>query len=120
MKAEGRDRNRDNNMKAEGRDGSRQQHEGGRPRRQERHQCRRDQEHDRTLATTTGQAGAGAKLTSRAAHQDHVRDPAIRKVENVTNVNFSISVGTRVPREGVSFHPLPGGSRDDLSGMARL
>jgi hypothetical protein len=25
----------------------------------------------------------------------------------VNNVNFSIAVGTRVPREGVSFRPLP-------------
>jgi hypothetical protein len=25
----------------------------------------------------------------------------------VNNVNFSISVGTRVPREGVHFYPVP-------------
>jgi hypothetical protein len=30
-----------------------------------------------------------------------------QRVAPVTNVNFSISVGTRVPRGGVSFHPLP-------------
>ena len=55
--------------------------------------------------TTTGQAGAAAKLsteqrtTVRAAiDKQHVR--------NITNVNFSISVGTRVPRT-VTFHPLP-------------
>jgi hypothetical protein len=28
-------------------------------------------------------------------------------VESVKNVNFSISVGTRVPREGVHFYPVP-------------
>jgi hypothetical protein len=29
-----------------------------------------------------------------------------QKVQSVTNVNFSVSVGTRVPRD-VGFHPLP-------------
>ena len=29
------------------------------------------------------------------------------RVAPVDNVNFSIAVGTRVPREGVSFRPLP-------------
>ena len=29
-----------------------------------------------------------------------------QNIKPVTNVNFSISVGTRVPR-GVAFHPLP-------------
>jgi hypothetical protein len=29
------------------------------------------------------------------------------RVEPLNNVNFSIAVGTRVPREGVSFRPLP-------------
>ena len=32
--------------------------------------------------------------------------PQGRGVKPVTNINFSISVGTRVPRE-VRFHPLP-------------
>ncbi len=56
--------------------------------------------------TTTGQAGAGAKLTTEqrtrittAIHEE--------RVAPVSNVTFSIAVGTRVPREGVSFHPLP-------------
>jgi Protein of unknown function (DUF1236) len=56
--------------------------------------------------TTTGQAGAGAKLTTEqrtrittAIHEE--------RVAPVGNVTFSIAVGTRVPREGVSFHPLP-------------
>jgi hypothetical protein len=28
-------------------------------------------------------------------------------VRPVTNVNFSISVGTRIPREGIELHALP-------------
>jgi hypothetical protein len=54
---------------------------------------------------TVGQAGAGAKLSSdqRTRITTVIRN---QHVQPVTNVNFSISVGTRVPRE-VSFHPLP-------------
>ena len=54
---------------------------------------------------TVGQAGAGAKLSSdqRTKITGVIRD---QHVQPVTNVNFSISVGTRVPRD-VSFHPLP-------------
>jgi hypothetical protein len=54
---------------------------------------------------TTGQAGAAAKLSSeqRTKITTVIRD---QHVAPVTNVNFSISVGTRVPRD-VSFHPLP-------------
>ncbi|UFZ05427.1 DUF1236 domain-containing protein [Bradyrhizobium ontarionense] len=55
--------------------------------------------------TTTGQAGAGAKLSTeqRTKISTVIRS---QRVEPVTNVNFNISVGTRVPRE-VHFHPLP-------------
>jgi Protein of unknown function (DUF1236) len=55
--------------------------------------------------TTTGQAGAGAKLSTE---QQTKISTVIRsqRVEPVTNVNFSISVGTRVPRD-VRFHRLP-------------
>lgn len=55
--------------------------------------------------TTTGQAGAGAKLSTeqRTKITTVIRD---QHIAPVNNVNFSISVGTRVPRE-VSFHPLP-------------
>jgi Protein of unknown function (DUF1236) len=57
-------------------------------------------------STTTGQAASGAKLTTEQRTQ--VRDVITNeKVKSVTNVNFSISVGTRVPRSGVEFHPLP-------------
>lgn len=54
---------------------------------------------------TTGQAGASAKLSSeqRTKITTVIRD---QHVAPVTNVNFSISVGARVPRD-VSFHPLP-------------
>jgi hypothetical protein len=55
--------------------------------------------------TTTGQAGAAGKLSTeqRTKITTVIRE---QKVQPVTNVNFSISVGTRVPRE-VRFHPLP-------------
>jgi Protein of unknown function (DUF1236) len=54
---------------------------------------------------TTGQAGAGAKLSGeqRTRITTVIRD---QHVAPITDVNFSISVGTRVPRD-VSFHPLP-------------
>jgi hypothetical protein len=54
---------------------------------------------------TTGQAGAGGKLST----EQRTKISTVIKSQHVapvTNVNFSISVGTRVPR-GVSFHPLP-------------
>jgi hypothetical protein len=55
--------------------------------------------------TTTGQAGAGAKLSTeqRTKITTVIRD---QHVAPVNNVNFSISIGGRVPRD-VSFHPLP-------------
>jgi hypothetical protein len=60
---------------------------------------------DSKSSTTTGQAAAGAKLSTeqRTKITTVIKQ---QKVEPVTNVNFSISVGTRVPRE-VHFHPLP-------------
>ena len=54
---------------------------------------------------TVGQAGAGAKLST----EQRTKITTVIKQQHVapvTNVNFSISVGTRVPRD-VSFHPLP-------------
>jgi hypothetical protein len=56
-------------------------------------------------STTTGQAGAGAKLST----EQRTKITTVIKSQNVrpaTNVNFSISVGARVPRT-VGFHPLP-------------
>ena len=54
---------------------------------------------------TTGQAGAGAKLSTeqRTKITTVIRS---QHVEPLKSVNFSISVGTRVPRD-VRFHPLP-------------
>jgi hypothetical protein len=55
--------------------------------------------------TTTGQAGAGAKLSTEQRTQITTAIKETR-VQPVTNVNFSVSVGTRVPRD-VTFHTLP-------------
>jgi len=54
---------------------------------------------------TVGQAGAGAKLSTeqRTNITTVIKN---QRVQPITNANFSISVGTRVPRD-VSFHPLP-------------
>src|ERR1700730_2745311 len=55
---------------------------------------------------TTGQAGAGAKL---APEQRTKITTVIREqhVAPVTNVNFEIRTGVRIPRECVKFYPLP-------------
>jgi hypothetical protein len=54
---------------------------------------------------TVGQAGAGAKLSGeqRTKITTVIRG---QHIAPVTNVNFSISVGTRVPHD-VRFNPLP-------------
>lgn len=60
---------------------------------------------DNKSSTTTGQAGASAKLST----EQRTKITTVIKNEHIrpeTNVKFSISVGTRVPRE-VHFHPLP-------------
>jgi hypothetical protein len=78
-------------MKAEGRNGSMNADSKGAA--------------DSKATTTTGQAGAGAKLST----EQRTKITTVIKGEHVqplANVNFSISVGTRVPRT-VSFHPLP-------------
>jgi Protein of unknown function (DUF1236) len=93
MKAEGRDNTRDNNMKAESRDKS------GTNAAETKSTTERSQ-------TTTGQAGAAAKLST----EQRTKITTVIRNEHaapVNNVNFSIAVGTRVPREGVSFRPLP-------------
>jgi len=58
-----------------------------------------------TRSQTVGQAGAGAKLSSeqRTRITTVIRD---QHIAPMTHVDFSISVGTRVPRD-VTFHPLP-------------
>jgi hypothetical protein len=90
MKAEGREDR--NGVKAEGRDGG-NLNAGSKNAAEGRSQ------------TTVGQAGAGAKLTTeqRTRITTVIRD---LHVAPVNNVNFAISIGTRVPRE-VGFHPLP-------------
>jgi hypothetical protein len=103
MKAEGRD----NNMKAEGRDSktgtsaaeNRDSKSGVNT-----NTNAESKTGDRSQMTT-GQAGAAAKLSTEQRTQitSVIRS---QRVEPVTNVNFNISVGTRVPRD-VRFHPLP-------------
>ncbi|GLR88230.1 DUF1236 domain-containing protein [Bradyrhizobium iriomotense] len=59
-----------------------------------------------TSSQTTGQAGAGAKLSTEQRTQitSVIRE---ERVAPVGNVNFSVSVGTRIPREGIELHALP-------------
>ncbi len=54
---------------------------------------------------TVGQAGGAAKLSTeqRTRITSVIRD---QHVAPLNNANFSIAVGTRIPRD-VSFHPLP-------------
>jgi hypothetical protein len=90
MKAEGREDR--NGMKAEGREdrnGMNAETKGAEGKSQ----------------TTVGQAGAGAKLSTeqRTKITTVIRSQHVAPVEHV---NFSISVGTRVPRD-VRFYPLP-------------
>jgi hypothetical protein len=89
QRAEERTKGGDTNVKAEGKNGTNSA-----------------QTNTTERSQTTGQAGAGAKLTSEqrtkitsVIHSQHF--------QSVNNVNFSLSVGTRVPREGVHFYPLP-------------
>jgi hypothetical protein len=113
MKAEGREDH--NGMKAEGREDSSKMKAEGREGRtgadsKSTAETGRTGVDSKSTAetksqTTTGQAGAGAKLSTeqRTKITTVIRD---QHVAPVNNVNFSISIGTRVPR-GVSFHPLP-------------
>jgi Protein of unknown function (DUF1236) len=107
MKAEGReDRDRDGNMKAEGReDRDRMKAEGREGRDRDGRMKAEGREGTENKSQTTGQAGAGARLTTeqRTRITSVIRE---QRVSPVNNVNFTISVGTRVPRE-IGFHPLP-------------
>jgi hypothetical protein len=60
---------------------------------------------EKNSQTTTGQAGAGAKLSTeqRTKITSVIRE---QRVQPETNINFNISVGTHVPKT-VRFHPLP-------------
>ena len=56
--------------------------------------------------TTTGQAGAGAKLSG----EQRTRITSVfhnQRVESLNNVDFNIAVGSRIPREHVHLYPLP-------------
>jgi hypothetical protein len=81
-----------NDMKAEGRNGNMNAETKGTA--------------DSKATTTTGQAGAGAKLSTeqRTKITSVIRN---QRVESLNNVDFNISVGTRVPRERVHLYPLP-------------
>ncbi len=107
--AQGRDE-RNGNMKAEGREDrmkseSREGREG-RMTTEGRDREGRNGVESRSETTTTGQAGAGARLTTeqRSRITTVIRD---QHVAPVNNVNFAVTVGTRVPRD-IGFHPLPG------------
>jgi hypothetical protein len=57
-------------------------------------------------STTVGQAGAGAKLST----EQRTRITTIIRNEHVApvnNVDFAVSVGTRVPRDRIHLQPLP-------------
>src|SRR6266704_2996996 len=115
MKAEGREGRKD--MKAEGREGGKDMKAEGREGRPGNTNAETKGGVDSKSQTTTqsqtnqsqttGQAGGGAKLST----EQRTKITTVIKeqhVQPVTNVNFSISVGTRVPRGGgVTFHPLP-------------
>jgi Protein of unknown function (DUF1236) len=110
MKAEERNE-RNGNMKAEGKERSGNMKAEERDRTGNMKAEERDRSGSTTTATegnrtqTTGQAGAGAKLSGEQRtritsiiHEQHVAP--------VNNINFAVSVGTRVPRD-IGFHPLP-------------
>jgi hypothetical protein len=100
MKPESRE-DRNGNMKAEGREELNGKAEG---RDSNTNAGPKNAAEGRSQATV-GQAGAGAKLTTeqRTRITSVIRE---QHVAPVNNVNFAISVGTRVPRD-VGFRPLP-------------
>jgi hypothetical protein len=108
MKAEGRE-GRDTKTNAQGRE-DRNTAQG----REDRNTAQgREGREDRMNAekggtsttTTTGQAGAGAKLApeQRTRITSVIRE---QRVQPAANVNFEIRTGVRVPRD-VRFYPLP-------------
>ncbi|MBS0529612.1 MAG: DUF1236 domain-containing protein [Proteobacteria bacterium] len=100
------DRNGDKNMKAEGR--NEKSEDRGQMKAEDRNGMKPDSRNaaeDKSSTTTTGQAGAHAKLST----EQRTKITTVIKNEHIrpeTHVNFSVSIGTRVPRE-VHFHPLP-------------
>jgi hypothetical protein len=118
MKAEGRE-GRDANKSAEGREGrdtnknaeSREGRDRDMNKNAEGREGRDNSKMNAETRTggersqTTGQAGAGAKLSTeqRTKITTVIRN---EHVAPVTNVNFNVSVGTRIPRD-ISYHALP-------------
>jgi hypothetical protein len=122
MKAEGRE-GQDKNMKAEGREGQDKKLKAeGREGQDKNLKAEGREGQDKTLQdknmkaegrnanpnanVTTGQASAGAKLSTdqRTKITTVIRN---EHVAPVTNIDFSVSVGTKVPRERVSLRALP-------------
>jgi hypothetical protein len=89
---------KDKNLKAEGRDGMK--NEG----RSNINAESKGAATDRSQ-TTVGQAGGSVRLSGeqRTRITGVIRD---QRVEPLANANFSIAVGTRVPRD-ITFYPLP-------------
>jgi Protein of unknown function (DUF1236) len=103
MKAEGRE-GRDNNMKAEGREGrdNNMKAEGREDRNNKNAETKSPTERSQT---TVGVAGGGAKLST----EQRTRITTVIRNQHaapLNSVNFTIAVGTRVPRD-VTFYPLP-------------
>jgi Protein of unknown function (DUF1236) len=91
-------------MKAEGRNGNLNAETKG-PADSKSQTTTQSQTGATSQSQTTGQAGASAKLST----EQRTRITTVIRSQHVqpaANVNFSISVGTRVPRT-MSFHPLP-------------
>jgi hypothetical protein len=106
MRSEDRNR-KDENQRAEDRDGKSRDRDRNSAERTGRDSdsSKNAGDSSRKSTTTTGQAGSGAKLSTeqRSKITTVIRN---ERVQPVTNVNFSIAVGTRVPRT-VNFYPLP-------------
>jgi len=106
MKAEGREGREGKEMKAEGREGrDRDKLNAEQKGPTDSKAQTTTQSQTKSSQTTTGLAGSGAKLSTeqRTKITTVIRS---QRVEPLKNVNFSISVGTRVPHD-VRFHALP-------------
>ena len=106
MKAETRE-GQNGNMKPEGREGSdNKMNAEGREDRNGKMNAETKSGTENKSQATTGQAGAGAKIST----EQRTKITTVIRGEHVApidHVNFSIDIGTRVPREGVTFRPLP-------------
>jgi Protein of unknown function (DUF1236) len=106
MKAEGR-AGQEKNMKAEGREGQEKNMKAeGQGRETNGNMKAEGRSTNPNANVTTGQAGAGAKLSA----EQRTKITTVIRNEHVAptnNIDFSVSVGTRIPRERVSLRPLP-------------